>query len=232
MKKLITLLSLFFVLSGFVKAQDVEGFHAGLNIGGNNTWILHQYVYDSTSLEHDFKATFGFSGGLALGYNFSHGMGIQTEVYYSSQGQNYEERDYGFGFVVGKSIKLNYIQIPVYFKFTGGEAPAKFFVMVGPQFGLLSSSEIKITTSFGDTSVTDKKHFQSSDISISLGTGVDISVSDNAYISAGMRFSYGLMDINGPDDRKSFTHGTTSYPYKASTNALAGLFVGFHYLFR
>lgn len=97
MKKL-TLLVLATVLISLLNAQ--KGFHLGALGTFSNTWIYTQNNYGTLSpfslgvvraSEKNYKAKWGGSGEIVLGYNFTQNWGLQAETQYNYTGQKYED---------------------------------------------------------------------------------------------------------------------------------------------
>ena len=158
MKKLLLLLS-FAAMIGTANAQkgviDVTGMHIGLQGGFNSVWILNQNNYGFQELE--YARTFGFSTGLALGYNFKNNMGVQVDINYATMGQDYFDisKDFSNIDVNGDNkaekietyryVNLSYVQIPIQFRYQSVRTKKQiisFHAMAGPSLGFLSSADM------------------------------------------------------------------------------------------
>lgn len=159
MKKV--LLTVFAALMVFAaSAQFKGGVKAGLNLA--NT---------SGDVEGD-DMLIGFHVGLYGQFDLSDALTLQPEVLY-----------YGAGDKQGdESIKLNYLAIPVMFKYKLGDM---FNVQAGPQLGLLLSTDPSEL----------KDGLKGTDFGLNLGLGATFSK-----FSVDARYSLGLANIVDSDD--------------------------------
>jgi Outer membrane protein beta-barrel domain len=274
MKKRITLYPLLLFLGLFfeARAQDpavqvkedpavdlapqrgYEGsFHFGLTTALNSTWI--KFDNEEKNNEHyKYRKTFKWAPvGLAVGYKFNDRHDLQAEVYLSQQGQRYDlvAQGDGSGPVIGrKSIHLTYLQLPLLWKFTSGDA-TRFNVHFGPQLGLLLRGEEvnEITRSGGvhrnggaiptgtttlvvrregqDTAWDRQGQFNQLDPSLVLGFGLEKDVTDNLYVSGNLRFNYGFADIRAGE---TVVDNTTGDKYILRYNIFGGAQFGLHYI--
>lgn len=158
MKKLLLLLS-FAAMIGTANAQkgaiDVTGMHIGLQGGFNSVWILNQNNYGFQELE--YARSFGYSTGLALGYNFKNNMGVQVDINYATMGQDYFDisKDFSNIDVNGDNkaekvetyryIDLSYVQIPIQFRYQSVRTKKQiisFHAMAGPSLGFLAGADM------------------------------------------------------------------------------------------
>jgi hypothetical protein len=140
-----------------------------------------------------------------------------------------------------RNIKLNYLQIPLMFKYrTTGEV-ARFYVMAGPQFDFLLSAKqtyykndasltdevynpkLNKPVKIGESTITDR--YTSYDIFARLDLGVDITLVKNLFLNAGICFCYGLTDINNTNYRDPYGSGN----YNPSHNIALGFNIGINY---
>lgn len=213
----------------------------GLVGTGYNTWITNQQNYGRPDM--DYMATFGGGGNLAIGFDFSKNIGLQVQVGYAKLGQNFEDTQVvnDTTYMYTRNIKLNYLQVPLLFKYrTNGEV-VKFYVMAGPQFNFLLSAnqtyyknDIKIEDQYqnpinsqweklGEEDITN--HYTSFDIFGRADFGVDIKIIDNLFINTGISMAYGFTDINAEDWRIDNSSGE----YNPSHNIEIGFNVGINY---
>ncbi|HTH57401.1 MAG TPA: porin family protein [Cyclobacteriaceae bacterium] len=138
-------------------------------------------------------------------------FGLQPEIVYSRQGQTYTTPNY-----TGLRTNLNYINIPVVFKYypTGGLS-----LQIGPQLGLLVGAKGDIVqilnstqgTSLGQASYNQdlKRYLNSIDFSIAFGAGIDLPLGLNFTF----RYNYGVSNINkypgGSNESPSFSVANT-----------------------
>jgi hypothetical protein len=164
-----------------------------------------------------------------------------VEIGYSKLGQNYT--DTHIDTVFTRNIKLNYLQIPILFKYRTNGKVARFYFLVGPQFNFLLSATQKYYrqgTEFdsifsphnwpkpiliGQSTITER--YTSMDIMGRLDLGADISLGEHLFLNVGLTMAYGLMDINASDYRVPNYKSNT---YNASHNIYGGVNVGINYV--
>jgi hypothetical protein len=239
MKKFFSLLIIgLFFTAGTVFSQNQLYF--GLGGTAMSTWVTNQNTY-GLPYEMDYSMTFGGSGNVNIGYEISKNIGVKLEVGYAKLGQNY--KDQIGDSVYSRNLKLNYLQIPVLFKYRVGGEVAKFYFLVGPQFNFLLSASQKYLRNgapedgtiivnskpevIGEETITDR--FESFDIMGRLDVGVDISLMENLFLNAGFTFAYGFTDINASEWRLTYNPNN---PYTASHNLYGGFNVGINYRFK
>jgi hypothetical protein len=228
----------------FYGAFAQKGKEIILGVGGavTNTWIINQNFYGEPEI--DYAPKFGYAASLNLGYNFTGNISLMTELQYSHQGQKYEGQQSweGNNFkIVERDIKLYYLNIPVFFKYSFGKDLTKFRFMVGPQFGILMNAEQEYLRDgrkqkteetnldgeiFDVTETVIKDRYENLDIGVAIDIGTDITLSDLFFINAGLRFNYGFKDVN------SEPYHLDNYkkePYELSNNLWGGIYVGINY---
>ncbi|MCX6268480.1 MAG: outer membrane beta-barrel protein, partial [Bacteroidetes bacterium] len=199
MKKTLSaaIIALFF-LSGPLMSQ--KQLYFGLAGTGLGSFITNQNNY-GLGFEMDYAATFGGSGNVNVGFDFNNSLGLKLEIGFAKLGQKYaDERtlnDTNYRYT--RNIKLNYLQIPILFKYRSAGEVVRFYAMAGPQFNLLLSASqtyLKneevynetIENSYwstpqkvGESTITDR--FNSLDIMGRLDLGVDITLASNLFLN-------------------------------------------------
>lgn len=223
MRKVI--LSLILCSALAIPAMAQKGLNVGLDGAANLTFIINQNTYGHA--EYNYAPTYHLAGGMSLGYNFDHHFGLQAELWTSHTGQNYAQ-DLSNGTTFKRAVDLYYTNIPLLFKYSGGaEYPTRFYLLFGPQISYLRKATIKIDSGDTHSMITATDRFNKTDIELVLDLGSDFTIYHNLYASAGIRFNYGLNDINAPDWQIKNLHGI----YNASTDAWGGIHIGIHYVF-
>ena len=238
MKKIIiALAAVLLLLAGPVMSQ--KQLYFGLAGTAQNTWTTNQNNY-GLPFEMDYAVTFGGSGNLNIGFDFNKHIGLKTEIGFSKLGQNYKDnyRDTAYS----RNIRLNYLQIPLLFKFRSGGEVARFYVQVGPQFNILMSASQKYLQLgevwndewtpqnwtrpivIGENTITDR--YNKLDIMGRLDFGVDIQIIENLCMNAGLTMAYGFTDINATDWQIKDHTGN----YNPSHNIYVGFNVGINYV--
>jgi hypothetical protein len=237
LKSLLTAVILIAAISN-VYAQKEKHFEVGIHGGYGSVWIINQNNYGLT--EMDYEYTWGGGYNLQLVYNFTENIGLFTEVGIMNQGQDYTD-EWG-NQSVERSLKLNYLNVPLFFKYSYGESVARFRLLVGPQFSFLQKAEQAYTIngkdfhqnvvneegeSFDAGAKDIKDRYNSSDIFIVLDLGADIFlVEDMLYLSTGIRMAYGLTDINASAYQMKNGEGN----YDPSHNASVVFRLGINYI--
>ena len=238
MKKLFSTVIFFLLfLSGPLMSQ--KQLYFGLAGTGLSSVITNQNNYGLVAM--DYKVPFGGSGNLNIGFDFNNHVGLKLEIGYTKLGQKYTDnvtnviKDSAFS----RNIKLNYLQVPLLFKYRSG-GNTKLYLMVGPQFNILLSAnqDYTLNGALYDTTKTNlanqkfvvgqssiKERFSTLDIMARIDFGVDIALAKNLYLNAGLTLAYGLLDINASDWRIKDHTGT----YHASHNGYGGINVGISY---
>lgn len=254
-KKVLVAICITFAL--FASAQ--KGFHLGAAGTPATTFVYTQNNYGTLSAfdkgvvrssEMDYKLTWGGSGGVVLGYNFTNNWGLQAEVNYNYTGQKYEDNFIGPAYVgadtfgyphkrvnVKREIHLSYLRIPIMAKYiTNPGHTAKFYVALGPQIGIRlgAKEEVLIADKVflpDSLAFSANEKFQRVDISIALQFGTEVYATDNLYFDIGVSGFVGVFDINGKVLRELDWYSKNDVSYRKSFNANAGIVVGIHYLF-
>jgi len=240
----ITALSIFTVHS-FAQA----GFDFGLK-GEFQSSSLINIKDEAAGNELNFKDRAAVAGGVGVGYSFTKHIGAEIDVLYSPEGTQYTgittdipAVDNGvicnelqriaklngipFNGNYTADAYLNYIKIPILFRYNMNNTKRVFFSMfIGPQFDILSSATIKIN---GQTASSVAANLKASDVYKKsetdgvLGLGLGVNLSKNFVLSGHLRFDYGFGDA----ENKSATYpGTTTDFYNskrgATNNATGG----------
>ncbi|HSG68753.1 MAG TPA: porin family protein [Bacteroidales bacterium] len=243
--KLKTLITLLFIAAAvsFATAQKAKHFEIGFQGGYGSSWIVNQNNYGLQEMDYDFH--YGGSWNFQAGYNFNNNIGLFTEVGMSNLGQSYT--DTWDKQNVERSVHLNYLNVPVFFKYSYGESRARFRLMVGPQFSFLQKAEQEYTLDgselnpanpkftpkdkegnefyVGEKDITDR--YNSMDVAFVLDLGADIFLMENIlYLSAAARVYYGFMDLNAAPYQMENYDGN----YDPSHNAGGMILLGLHYI--
>lgn len=231
-----------FTTAAFLPEADAQkGLNFGIKIIPQSTWIFN----DSLTAEGpsvDYIPTFHSAFGITVGYKFTDGVGIQSEIIYSLQGQKFQDNSAGSDYL--ETWKTNYIKVPLLLTFnSSSESTTMFSGFIGPQLGFLTSA--KQSYSFGGTKWYDydedyakpnnepvfKKYWMSSYTAIVFGFGASFKLSKMMQLSTRLRFDYGLTDACTADI--TMPHLFVIYVKEASYNhATGGLEIGFTYFLK
>jgi len=216
-------------------------------VGGTilSPYTIHQNNYGLPFLFDEKMTSMKGSGNINIGFDFSNHFGLKVEIGVASLGQDYKDKSHGVNGVndlYARSIKMNYMQIPLLLKYRTGGETTKFYLAVGPQFNFLTSATQTYTkngaaytndtvktvslVNFNAGADDVKSRYNSMDIMARLDVGIDIIIVKHLLLNVGVTMAYGLTDINVTDFRiKDYTGN-----YNASHNAYGGVNVGLCYL--
>ena len=174
MKKLKTnLLSLFLLSVSTLSFAQIE-FGVKGGVGISNTTIVHGIS----------KNRFGFTGGVVAKYQLTtknENHYLQAEVLYSNQGEFSLAKEGGTKY----KAFLNYINVPIMYKYYFDDQGKDFFVEAGPQFGF------KVSEKFDEGEPERTNNVPKSfDFAFNIGGGYSI----NRQIEFNLRYQYGLID--------------------------------------
>lgn len=232
-------------------AQKDKHFEIGLQGGYGSTWIINQSNYGLPEMDYDYF--FGPGYNFQVGYNFNSIIGVFAEIGSVTIGQKYFDtwagNEYGFLWTgdadIERKVELNYLSVPVFFKYSYGESRARFRLLVGPEFLFMQKAEQEYTYDGNDMAgeremlnpisgelfdpaakdITDR--YNDMDVAVTLDLGADIFIIEEMlYLSVAGRFSYGLTDINA-DDYQIPNQDNNYDP--SHTGRLTGYF-GIHYI--
>jgi hypothetical protein len=235
MKKIYSALLALLLLT-CVPALAQKGLYFGIAGTYQSIWITNQENYGLHPLSE--KSTFGGAGNINIGYDFTNHVGLKIEIGYGRFGQDYNKTRNDS--VFSRQVNLNYLTIPVLFKYRVGGPVVKFYLAIGPQFNMLMSANQTYTVNgetFMDTLKTIsgkqfiagqssiKDRFSSMDVFARMDLGLDITLVKHLMIEFGIKLGYGLMDINATDYRLKDDTGN----YNASHNIFGGLTLGINY---
>ena len=215
------------------KTFSQRGWHIGGALGINTIAIFNQNSYKTPEME--YKPTFGINGGIVGGYNFNNFIGLQTELFISQQGQKYKDEYVGQP-VVTREVQSSYFQIPLMVKYMSGQSTVQFYVMAGPQLGVLNTSSVTYngsewTPQMKIPGIKSSTFFEKIEWGAKLAMGADIKLISELYMNAGIALYAGLTDINIPEFRTRGNEFEVK-PYKTSTNTYGGINIGLHYRIR
>jgi len=190
MKKIVFIAVLAFICQfGFSQTFDM-GFYGS----ANSTWLLNKNVNDDGD-EQDVEFTVVPNFGINVGIFFTETFGIETGVSFGKFSQKYVGSFTGGSVDYTSRMDLKTTNIPFLLKL-GKEA---FF-----EFGIQYSSIGKATYTYEDISgftlVIDRKSaFKSSFVTLLIGFGGNISITDWMFITPGLRLGWSFSDVEGTD---------------------------------
>jgi hypothetical protein len=169
-----------------VQAQTGFGLKGGMTIA--------KLTGDNTE-NPDSRTGFMIGGYAAI--PIGEGMAFQPEVYYAQKGAKFDADDSEV------TVKFDYIDIPLLFKYTVAGQGAQPYFLIGPSVGINTKAEQEADGQTEDLSDNTK----SSDFGLVFGIGVELQ---QFLIEA--RYSLGLSDINDfPDDPDSIKNSVIAF---------------------
>ncbi len=196
MKKALLTLSIAFL----TLTTQAQSFRVGLTGGVNSTWLLNENVFDAND-ELDVASTFGGRFGIEGIYSFNEKVGMSLGInFISKHNQKFTGEFENSNQTLEARTSLSYIDIPLLFRLT--TAGGSYFE-IGPQFGFLggNSNDYELFDSNGDplddnyTGKSFDASYNSTNVALVFGFGADFDVSENIYITTGLRLGYGFTDV-------------------------------------
>ena len=206
LKITLSLFSVFFLVAAESLAQkhpqlQYISLDAGLNLSG----IRSAGHYDNHA------RNLGARISLSVNYSLCNSKSVGTSLSFEQKGATDP--------VHKINTNLNYLTIPVYFKFTAGKDP-KFYFMAGSYFSSLVSASRKGDLNInGNTTTVNNKvtaEFNRFDAGLAAGCGIGIKLYDNLDLMISTRISSGLIkieDIPGERPRNYQINISTGYIY-------------------
>jgi hypothetical protein len=182
MKKLVLSLAVLASATAVANAQTAPRF--GVKAGVNYT----KFSGDGTDVLGDPEYKFGAVGGLAANFGLSESLSIQPELLYSMKGAELKG-----GVLEDFNFKLNYLELPIFFRYTLADGAGPF-LQAGPQVGYLLNT--KISDGDGNEIKGDNDDFQK----LELGYAAAIGYQLESGLSIEGRFNGGINSIGKDDD--------------------------------
>lgn len=140
----------------------------------------------------DYKA--GLVAGGFVTYSIRDTYGFTAKILFSQKGAAYTTNIAGED--VDVKTQLNYIEIPVLARvFFNREGTVRPNVFLGPSLGFLTGAKAKVED--GDYENIDNydDSFNTFDLGVSAGLGLNIRVAEEMYFVVDARYTYGLSDF-------------------------------------
>jgi len=238
MKKANFLLAILLILSAIpTLGQSIfkTEWYVGGGGDGLSTYVLSPNYYGEPAL--DSKMTFSYAINLNLGIDYNEHWGLKLEIGYAALGQKFDGTQYNLA--ANRTISLNYVMIPLMIKYRVGCEKVKFYVMAGPQLGLLMSATqdyqrggadapdfncpgvgmIEVSKKDIAERLTDAGGYVRADL------GVELTPSKHFMIDIGLTSAYCVTDLNNRHWRML----NIDKKYNISHNFYGGLNIGFNY---
>ncbi|MFT4968986.1 MAG: hypothetical protein ACI9O4_000731 [Chitinophagales bacterium] len=251
---------LFFALLFFASTVygQKKAFHLGAIANFSSPWIINQNNFGTLDgfnnpfargSELDYGVTLGGGFGMIGGYNISKRHGLEFALYYDFAGQKYKGQIYqddnlslNFPVDVSRSVKLNYIKLPLMYKWElvpkrrSMSKKMNYYFSVGPQIAYLISvyEEVDIDNpNIGNNlaGIGESDKFRKLDIGVILNNGIQYRINKNVYFFTSLNLYVGLIDINGKVIRELDYFSNNDVKYRPSHSFNVALSVGVQYVF-
>lgn len=188
------------IVLGFVslglQAQKVR-------LGGR---VMPQLVHISNSEDKNSdvlnpEPTAGIGLGISVSYLIHPKWEVEFDALFSKQGQSYKLADTtGQRVFRSYDLKLNYIKFPLLLKYRIAlDDQSVLALYAGPQLSLLAGADEvisdTITVSYSGTGISTTNKYTSVDFSAVVGAEVQFAINDKLILYTGLRFEYGLRDV-------------------------------------
>jgi hypothetical protein len=242
----------------FFNTKAQKAFHFGGMANFSNPWILNQNNFGTLDgfnntfarrSELDYSITIGGGFGIVGGYNITKRHGIEFSLFYDKCGQKYHGNIYqetnmstNFPVEVKRNVKLNYIKLPILYKFElvpkrrSMTKKVNYFFEIGPQVAYLISVYEEVSIDYPGignnlAGVPESDKFRKIDIGMAINNGIQYRLNKNVYLNTSLNLYFGLIDINGKVTRDLDYFSNNDVKYRPSHSFNAAVNVGVHYLF-
>lgn len=125
-----TVFTLSLLALNMVNAQIKGGFISGVNFSKYKL----TYLEPDDESYYSTKRLMGFHAGLLFDIPFGGGLGVQPSIMFSQKGNkvNYEKADPQLPQTYQSKHNINYVEVPILFKYKFGSDDAGFSLLVGP----------------------------------------------------------------------------------------------------
>lgn len=246
------------LIINFFHSNAQKAFHFGAMANFSNPWILNQNNFGTLDgfnntfargSELDYTITLGGGFGVIGGYNISKRHGIEFALFYDKCGQKYHGNIYqetnmstNFPVEVKRNVKLNYLKLPILYKFElvpkrrSMTKKVNYFFEVGPQVAYLLSVYEDVVIDYPGipnnlAGVPESDKFRKVDVGLAINNGIQYHLNKNLFFSTSLNLYFGLIDINGKVIRDLDYFSNNDVKYRPSTSFNAAINFGIHYLF-
>jgi opacity protein-like surface antigen len=172
------------------------GFSFGLKVG------LNIADFSGADVDLAFQTKVGFAAGGLLAYRLGDIFAIQSEVLFSQKGAKIFTKVQGI--MLNEWLNLNYIEIPLLFKFYPPlESAIRPMFFAGPYLAFKSSFKEK--WEYGSQGGNDDiGTFREKETGFAAGGGLDFPIANGVRMSAELRYSRGLSTLSKDAEQRSY----------------------------
>lgn len=225
-----------FTLMTVMAAQAQKGFHGGVFVLPQTTWMFNSA--DSDDGNFAYQTTFRVAFGLHTKYNFTDNVGVGIDLMFSPQGQKFGDDEDDPTFDAFR--KVNYLKIPLLFHFnSSADATVMGRVYFGPQVGILTAAKLEVEDNIlgtsNDVDLKDEDAYNSANVGAVFGFGIGINATDYLAINFGLRFD-ALFNAENLDETRNSPYFTGTdgdgEPRENTTQVTGGIELGIVYVLR
>ena len=189
MKK--TLLAILFFITHLISYGQVK---IGLNFSPGIAFNRLNYERSPNDKNWNFSSNgvgLRFIAGPAVSFYFSENYAFTTGLWYSLKRTAYTYNDTNTTAEVDKVYNLQYLLIPATFKLFTNEiaTDTKIYFQLG------GTADIKISEKQKGNSFKNDAQFRFFDVSLLVGSGIELQMGESTYFLAGLRYTRGLIDV-------------------------------------
>jgi hypothetical protein len=196
---------------GSVVSGGGKLFYAGIITNLKNTWLLNSETIDGLKPEslNSSVMVFYLDMGLTFGYELSKKWQLQSDAFlFSPNGQEYHK--YLYGHYVTKRIDLRYSSFDFLLKYKVKEIRSVFpgssiYISAGPYIAYLRNAHQKID----EDATSLYSNYRKTDYGIKIAAEFELNIFNDLYISPGVLFSAGAINIFKGSDFLPASFGTT-----------------------
>ena len=201
--KNIALVALILVLgTGFLSAQTMYGARLGVNFAN----------WSADDIE-DNEAKIGFHLGGMIQRQINENVIFQPELLYTMKGVKFSYDDeyyydgYYYDYEVEQTVSMNYIEVPMLFKYNMQMSSFMLQPYIGPSVGLLMSAKIKTEVDVEGEEDSETTDIKDDCTSLELGAHLGVDAVLNEKYVFGLRYNYGLSNIWDGEGDDVFNRG-------------------------
>lgn len=201
--KNIVLVALILVLgAGFLSAQTMYGARLGVNFAN----------WGADDIE-DNEAKIGFHLGGMMQRQMNENVIFQPELLYTMKGVKFSYEDeyyydgYYYEYEVNQTVSMNYIEVPMLFKYNMQMSNFMLQPYIGPSVGLLMSAKIKTEVDMEGEEESETTDIKDDCTSLELGAHLGVDAVLNEKYVFGLRYNYGLSNIWDGEGDDVFNRG-------------------------
>jgi Outer membrane protein beta-barrel domain len=175
-------------------------------LGGAN---IARFAVDKEDPDVTFSSKTFLAAGAMVDVGFNDKLSLQLEPMYLEKGGKVELRNF-FGDDFTASLRISYIELPVFLKVSKPTGTVRPYLIAGPSLGYRTEVKTKDEAT-GEEETTDDadETFEKWDFGVGAGGGLSFNVGRSTVFAEG-RYTWGLTTVNkelDPEDSKLKNRG-------------------------